>query len=82
MSRGEFEETSAGMLRCLGKRRQLAKLDANKHRQLRQFHPYSDLKTSPEHQGASTLQKHRQALEQGFQPVMGTCRGATGNGLL
>lgn len=66
MSRGEFEETSAGMLESLGKRRQLAKLGANRHRQLPRFHPYSDLKTSPKHQGTSTLQKHRQALEQGF----------------
>lgn len=54
------------MLESLGKRRQLAKLGANRHRQLPRFHPYSDLKTSPKHQGTSTLQKHRQALEQGF----------------
>lgn len=41
------------MLECLGKRRQLAKLGANGHRQLPQFHPYGDLKTSPKHQGTS-----------------------------
>lgn len=80
MSRGEFEETSAGKLRYTGKRRQLA-TDTKGVIDSCLGHPYSDLKPSPEHQGTSTLQKHRHT-EQEFQPVMGAHWGATGNGLI